>query len=94
MSVSSDAAETLALQALAWIAAQDDLLSVFLGSSGISEVDLRASAGSPEVLAAVLDFLLMDDAWVTGFCDSQSLPYERIAHARAALPGGQMPNWT
>lgn len=94
MSVSSDAAETLALQALTWIAGQDDLLAAFLGSSGMSERDLRSSAGSPEVLAAVLDFLLMDDAWVIGFCDAAGLAYDRVAMARTALPGGQQINWT
>lgn len=94
MSISADAAETLSLQALAWIAGQDDLLVVFLGESGISERDLKESAGSPEVLAAVLDFLMMNDAWVTGFCDSMGLPYDRVAMARAALPGGQQYHWT
>lgn len=94
LSVSADAAETLALQALAWIAGQDDLLGAFLGASGMSEGDLKKSAGSPEVLGAVLDFLMLDDAWVIGFCDTIHLPYDRVAMARAALPGGQQHHWT
>lgn len=94
MPVSADDAETLALRALAWIAGQDDLLGAFLGSSGLTEQDLRASAGSPETLGAVLDFLMMDDNWVIGFCDSAALPYDRVALARAALPGGQQHHWT
>jgi hypothetical protein len=36
----------------------------------------------------VLDFLLMDDAWVVAFCDAAGLPYEAPMRARAALPGG------
>ena len=52
------------------------------------------SAGAPEVLAAVLDFLMMDDAWITAFCDGLGLPYDRVAMARAALPGGQPHHWT
>jgi hypothetical protein len=94
MSYAQEAAETLALQALAWLAAHDDLLPVFLGSTGAGEDDLRSRAGDPHFLAAVLDFLMMDDAWVTGFCDAQALPYERIMLARAALPGGEQVNWT
>ncbi|MFT6674462.1 MAG: hypothetical protein ACJAVM_000645 [Sulfitobacter sp.] len=94
MTISNDAAETLALQALAWLAANDDLLPTFLGSTGASEGDLRARAADPAFLGAVLDFLMMDDAWVIGFCDSVSCPYERVMQARMALPGGEQVNWT
>lgn len=94
MSYTQETAETLALQALGWLASHDDLLPVFLGSSGASEADLKARAADPVFLAAVLDFLMMDDAWVMEFCDAHSLPYERIMLARAALPGGEQVNWT
>lgn len=87
-------AEVLALKALAWLGAQDDLLSVFLGASGASVDDLRNAATQPETLGAVLDFLTMDDAWVTGFCDAEGLPYDAPARARQSLPGGDLPNWT
>lgn len=90
----ADQAETLALGALEWIVAQDDLLGVFLGSGGVAQTDLAARAGDPDVLAAVLDFLLMDDAWVIGFCDSRGCAYTDVAQARAALPGGMQVNWT
>ena len=89
-----EVAETVALQALAWLVAHEDLLPVFLGSSGLDETDLRTRAGDPELLAAVLDFLLMDDAWVKGFCDAHQLPYGRLIEARAALPGGEQVHWT
>lgn len=87
-------AEILALQALGWLAAQDDLLGVFLGAGGVSQADLTARADDPEVMAAVLDFILMDDAWVTGFCAAHGLPPETPMQARAALPGGADPHWT
>lgn len=94
MPLTSDAAETLALRALAWIAASDDLLPVFLGSTGATEAEVRERAEDPVFLGAVLDFLMMDDAWVIGFCDHAALPYERIMEARAALPGGEQVHWT
>ena len=94
MPISADAAEMLALQALAWLAGNDDLFPVFLGSTGASEQDVRAQAGSPVFLASVLDFLVMDDAWVIAFCDSHAVPYDRIMQARAALPGGEQIHWT
>ena len=89
-----NAAETLALKAVAWLVAEEDLLPVFLGSSGLSEADLRRSLGDPDLLGSVLDFLLMDDAWVMRFCDSEGLAYGRLMQARAALPGGAAVHWT
>ncbi|QDC10236.1 DUF3572 family protein [Oceanicola sp. D3] len=87
-------AETLALKALAWLAGNDELLPVFLGSTGVSEGEVRARAADPEFLASVLDFLAMDDAWITGFCEAEGLDYTMPMQARAALPGGDLPNWT
>ena len=89
-----DMAEVVALEALAWILAQEDLAPLFLNATGIAPAALRARAEDPETLAAVLDFLLMDDAWVAGFCGARGLPMTRPAEARAALPGGAAPNWT
>ena len=94
MSYSQEAAETLALTVLGWLAAHDDLLPVFMGASGVSESELRDQAGQPEFLGAVLDFLLMDDAWVMRFCDDTDTAYAAPAQARAALPGGAQVHWT
>jgi Protein of unknown function (DUF3572) len=89
-----EAAETLALQALTWLAGNDDLFPVFLGASGASAGDIAANAGQPAFLASVLDFVLTDDAWVTAFCDTAGLAYDAPMRARAALPGGEQINWT
>ena len=94
MNMSQDSAETVALEALGWLAGHDELLPVFLGASGASQDDLRARATDPEFLGAVLDFVAMDDAWVTAFCDAQGLGYDVPMRARAALPGGSEMNWT
>ena len=51
-------AETVAVQALGWLAGNDDLLPVFLGATGSSAEDLRAQAAEPGFLLSVLDFLL------------------------------------
>ena len=72
--LSAEAAEVLALKALGWLASNEDLLPTFLGSTGASEADLRARAADPAFLGAVLDFLMMDDAWVVGFCDAHTIP--------------------
>lgn len=89
-----ESAETLALQALAWVVSNEELLPVFMGSSGASAEDLKARATDPHFLASVLDFLTMDDAWVVSFCDASGHDYSAPLTARAYLPGGNLPNWT
>lgn len=87
-------AQVLALQALAWIAGDEDRLAGFMATTGAAPDDLRARAADPDFLGAVLDFLLMDDQFIIGFCDSQGLPYTTPQAARAALPGGASFHWT
>ena len=87
-------AETIGLQALAWLAGNDEIFPVFLGSSGASAADLKDRAADPAFLAAVLDFICMDDTWVTGFCDNAGLKYDMPMRARQALPGGGEMSWT
>lgn len=94
MTMTRDSAETVGLQALGWLAGNEELLPVFLGSSGASEEDVRNGASDPAFLGALLDFLMMDDAWVISFCDSVSMPYDRLMQARQSLPGGEQVNWT
>lgn len=94
MNMQRELAETIGLQALGWLAGNDDLLAVFLGATGASGGDLRARASEPEFLGAVLDFLMLDDAWVMAFCDAGRLGYDVPMRARAALPGGQEIHWT
>jgi hypothetical protein len=94
MALSQDAVEQVALKAIVWLAGNDELLPVFMGATGADEAAFRTDLGAPEFQASVLDFLLMDDAWVIAFCDSQGLPYDRLMQARAALPGGAQVHWT
>ena len=87
-------AEVVALKALGWLSGNEALMPVFLGATGATLDDLRDRAGEPEFLASVLDFLTMDDAWVTGFCEAEALPYDAPLAARRALPGGGEVHWT
>ena len=89
-----ESAETLALQCLAWLAGNEELLPVFMGASGVSQEDLRKGAEDPVFLGSVLDFVMMDDAWVVEFCADHGLPNESLMRARMALPGGEQVNWT
>lgn len=89
-----EAAERIAVEVLGWLGSNDDLMPVFLGATGSQAEDLRAQAADPSFLISVLDFLLMDDAWVIAFCDAAGHAYEVPMRARQALPGGAQVHWT
>ena len=89
-----DAAQVIALQALGWLAGQDEVFPQFLAATGASLGDLRARAAEVEFQGAVLDFLLQDDRWVIAFCEAEGHPYTAPQAARQALPGGAETYWT
>jgi len=92
--MTAEAAETLALQALAWLADGEERLGAFLAETGLAPDTLAARAADPRVLAAVLDFVLGEDSRVLAFAAAAGLAPGVVAAARAALPGGQVPHWT
>ena len=81
------AAETLALRALAWAAADGAALAEFLTRSGLELDDLRARAADPELLAAFLDFVLSGDKVLRTVCAAEDLDPGDLHEARRALPG-------
>ena len=89
-----EAAEMLALEALGWLAAEPDRIGTFLGVAGAAPEELRSRAGEPEFLGFVLDFLLSDEDMLLAFCGDCNFAPDRPMRARAALPGGDLPNWT
>lgn len=92
--MTEDRAQTIALQALAWLIAEDDLRDAFMGANNLGAADLRAGAADPAFLAAVLAFITSEDGWVVAFCDQAGLAYEEPLQARYALPGAQETHWT
>ena len=87
-------AETIALQALGWLASDDDLCDSFLAASGATLDEMRQRATEPAFLASVLGFLTMNDHWIIGFCDSVGLGYDQPLRALHALPGAEQVEWT
>ncbi|MBP0484033.1 DUF3572 domain-containing protein [Sagittula salina] len=94
MGYTREAAGMVGLQAVAWLAGNDELLPVFMGASGASETDFRQGLQDPGFQTSVLDFLMMDDAWVIAFCDSVGLDYPKLAEVRMVLAGGGEVHWT
>ncbi|MGQ0741950.1 MAG: DUF3572 domain-containing protein [Alphaproteobacteria bacterium] len=82
-------AETLALKGLGWLAGDPETLLRFLDASGLEANDLRERAADPELLAAVMDYILADDALTAAFGESESLDAQQLHRARLLLPGGK-----
>ena len=69
------------------MAADDEALGGFLGTTGMDPAELRACIEDPAVLAGVLDYLLSDEALLLRFCQEAGVRPEEPARARARLPG-------
>ena len=78
-------AEILAVDALAWLAGQPQDMEAFLNLSGIDVAGLRGGAGSSEMSAALLDFLLAHEPMMLRFCADGDLDPRQIQQARNAL---------
>ena len=83
----SSAAETLALNALAFLAGDGENLGRFLEVSGLYPQDLRERLNDPALLAAVLDFVLGEDKLLLAFAQSEAVDIKLVHAARRALPG-------
>ncbi len=90
----TEQATALAQEALIWLAGRPEALEGFLAASGAGPDDLRAGAADPEFLGFVLDHLLQSEDLVIAFARDAGVPPDRPARARAALPGGYVPDWT
>ena len=83
--IDPEAAETLAIQALTFLAADGERLARFLAATGIGPDSLRAAAREKLFLAGVLDYLAADDALAAAFTAQAGLEPQTIEEARAAL---------
>lgn len=90
MKMSVTEAEVLALQALAFVAADETLLPRFLALTGMDGTDLRAAASETGTLIAVLDFLMFDDASVIVFAEHAGVQPEAPGQARFRLAGPEV----
>jgi hypothetical protein len=80
-------AETLAICAVGFLAAREDLFLRFVALTGLSVDQVRERLGDPAVLGAVLDFMLADEALVLAFVQELDVAPELPARARRLLPG-------
>ena len=62
LATTREAAEMLAIQALAFIAEEPERLNRFLAMTGIAADEIRAAAREPGFLAGVLEHMLADES--------------------------------
>ncbi len=84
-------AETIALNGLAFLAAQPDEIERFLRNTGLDAAELRLRATDPDVLRAVLEYILAGDATTTGFCAEQNLAPRALHGASRMLSAPAVP---
>jgi Protein of unknown function (DUF3572) len=82
-----EAAESMAIAALAFLASEPDHLGSFLAQAGIGPEDIRAAARDRNFLLGVLDHFANDETLLIAFARHQEIDPAEIDRARAALGG-------
>ena len=80
-----DGAETMAIAALGFLAEDGTRLGHFLALTGLGPAELMADAGSPRMLAAVLEHMLGDEALLLAFAANHGLEPDSVVPAWDAL---------
>jgi hypothetical protein len=83
-----EAAQTIALQGLAFLAEEPGRLQRFVSVTGLDPAELRARADAPDLLAAVLEYLASDESLLLVFAASRGIAPETVVPAIAHLQGG------
>jgi hypothetical protein len=86
-SLTQEAAEGLAIQALTFIAGDGERLGRFLATTGIGPAQIRAAAQEPGFLIGVLDYLAGDERLLSAFAAETGVNPADIGKAIAALGG-------
>ena len=83
-----EAAESLAIQALSFIAGDGERLGRFLAVTGIGPAEIRAASNEPGFLAGVLEYLASDERLITAFAAETEIDPATVDKARHLLGGG------
>jgi hypothetical protein len=84
--LAAEDAQAVALQAVAFIAASDELLPRFVALSGCGLDDLRGRIADAAFLGGVLDFILADEPTLLAFASDAGFAPETPMAARRLLP--------
>lgn len=83
--LSAEDAAAVALKAIAFMAADEAMLSSFVALTGCGLDDIRARIADDGFLGAVLDFMLGDEAQLMAFVQAEGLHPETPMLARMKL---------
>ena len=86
MVIKDDEAEALALQALTYLAEDDERFRRFLLLTGTALADIRERAADPAFLSGVMDHLIADEPLLLAFSEQASLDPAAVVAARRSLP--------
>jgi hypothetical protein len=82
-----ESANEIAVDALAWLAADPERLDRFLALTGLAHDSIRAAASQPGFLSAVLEHLCADEATLLAFAAEIGKAPEIIGASRDMLAG-------
>lgn len=80
-------AELIAVQALQFVAGDEDRMGRFLALTGLGPQDIRGRVSDPAFLGGVLDFLLNFEPDLLEFAEQAGVAPSVPLQARQALPG-------
>jgi hypothetical protein len=83
--LAADVAEMLAIQALGYIAQDEERLGQFLALTGIGPAEIRTSARDRAFLVGVLDYVSGDEALLIAFAEHVQIDPGSIVVAQMAL---------
>jgi len=78
-------AEGIAIEALGFVAGEQELLGRFLDVTGLRADEIRTAAGQPGFLVGVLDFVLAHEPTLITFCQNSATEPEIVQIARDKL---------
>ena len=82
-----EAAEGLAIQALTFIASEPERLGGFLAVTGIGPTEIRSASREPGFLAGVLQYIASDERLAAAFAAEAHCGPDAIIEANVALGG-------
>ena len=85
--LAQEVAETLAIQALTFIANEPERLGRFLAVTGIGPAEIRAASREPRFLAGVLEYLVSDHKLAAEFAAESGCEPDHLAKAHVVLGG-------
>ena len=88
--IDRNGAESLAVQALGFLAQEPDRLGRFLAASGMGPDMIRKAAADPGFLAGVLDHIAADEPLLLAFAEHAGVKPQTVERAHMLL-GGQIP---